>query len=54
MFLIFGNYRMSFVWTAKPLFRLYSSELYTSSDYPAICRQVRNKLKDVELLKLLI
>lgn len=48
-----GNYRMPFAWAARPLFRLYSNELDTSSDFPAIYRQEGNKLKDEELLKLL-
>lgn len=48
-----GNYRMPFAWAARPLFRLYSNELDTSSDFPAIYRQEGNKIKDEELLKLL-
>lgn len=48
-----GNYRMPFAWAARPLFRLYSNELDTSSDFPAIYRQENNKIKDEELLKLL-
>ncbi|XP_018313730.1 dedicator of cytokinesis protein 9 isoform X2 [Mycetomoellerius zeteki] len=48
-----GNYRMPFAWTARPLFRLYSNELDTSSDFPAIYRQEGNRIKDEELLKLL-
>lgn len=48
-----GNYRMPFAWAARPLFRLYSNELDTSSDFPAIYRQDGNKIKDEELLKLL-
>lgn len=48
-----GNYRMPFAWAARPLFRLYSNELDTSSDFPAIYRQDANKIKDDELLKLL-
>ncbi|XP_043462362.1 dedicator of cytokinesis protein 9 isoform X3 [Leptopilina heterotoma] len=48
-----GNYRMPFAWSARPLFRLYSNELDTSSDFPAIYRQEGNKIKDDELLKLL-
>lgn len=44
---------MPFAWTARPLFRLYSNELDTSSDFPAIYRQEGNKIKDEELLKLL-
>lgn len=34
-------------------FRLYSNELDTTSDFPAIYRQENNKLTDEELLKLL-
>ncbi|XP_067007867.2 dedicator of cytokinesis protein 9 [Anabrus simplex] len=48
-----GNYRMPFAWTARPLFRLYSNELDTTSDFPAIYRQEGNRLKDEELLKVL-
>lgn len=48
-----GQYRMPFAWTAKPLFRLYSNELDTDSEFPAIFRQDCNKLKDEELLKYL-
>lgn len=48
-----GHYRMPFAWTARPLFRMYSSDLDTTSDFPAIYRQESNKLRDDELLKLL-
>ncbi|XP_037912923.1 dedicator of cytokinesis protein 9 isoform X4 [Hermetia illucens] len=48
-----GHFRMPFAWAAKPLFRLYSSDLDTSIEFPAIYRQEGNKLKDEELLKLL-
>ncbi|XP_012262836.2 dedicator of cytokinesis protein 9 isoform X6 [Athalia rosae] len=48
-----GNYTMPFAWAARPLFRLYSNELDTSSDFPAIYRQEGSKVKDDELLKLL-
>lgn len=48
-----GHFRMPFAWAAKPLFRLYSSELDTAIEFPAIYRQENNKLKDEELLKLL-
>ncbi|XP_046413521.1 dedicator of cytokinesis protein 9 isoform X5 [Neodiprion fabricii] len=48
-----GNYTMPFAWAARPLFRLYSNELDTASDFPAIYRQEGNKIKDDELLKLL-
>ena len=48
-----GHYRMPFAWAARPLFRLYSSDLDTSVDFPAIYRQEGGKLKDDELLKLL-
>ncbi|XP_008205538.1 dedicator of cytokinesis protein 9 isoform X2 [Nasonia vitripennis] len=49
-----GSYRMPFAWSARPLFRLYSNELDTSSDFLAIYRQEGNKMKDEELLKLLL
>ncbi|XP_055386706.1 dedicator of cytokinesis protein 9 isoform X2 [Condylostylus longicornis] len=48
-----GNYRMPFAWAARPLFRLYSSDLDMTEEFPAIYRQEGNKLKDEELLKLL-
>lgn len=48
-----GHYRMPFAWAARPLFRLYSSDLDTAIQFPAIYRQEGNKLKDEELLKLL-
>lgn len=48
-----GHFRMPFAWAAYPLFRLYSSELDTSIEFPAIYRQEVNRLKDDELLKLL-
>lgn len=48
-----GHFRMPFAWAARPLFRLYSSELDTAIEFPAIYRQEANRLKDEELLKLL-
>lgn len=48
-----GSYRMPFAWAARPLFRLYSSDLDASIEFPAIYRQEANKLKDEDLLKLL-
>lgn len=48
-----GQYRMPFAWAARPLFRLYSSDLDTSIEFPAVYRQEANKLRDEELLKLL-
>lgn len=48
-----GHYRMPFAWAARPLFRLYSSDLDTSIEFPAIYRQDANKLKDEDILKLL-
>lgn len=48
-----GHYRMPFAWAARPLFRLYSSDVDTAIEFPAIYRQEGNKLKDDELLKLL-
>lgn len=52
-----GHYRQPFGWAAKPLFKLYSSELDTEKDgefeFNTIYRQEVNKLKDEELLKLL-
>lgn len=48
-----GHFRMPFAWAARPLFRLYSSDLDTAIEFPAIYRQEANRLKDDELLKLL-
>lgn len=48
-----GHFRMPFAWAARPLFRLYSNDLDTSIEFPAIYRQEANKLKDEELLKFL-
>jgi hypothetical protein len=48
-----GHYRMPFAWTARPLFRLYSSDLDTDSDFPGLFRQDCNKLKDEEIFKIL-
>ncbi|XP_026481569.1 dedicator of cytokinesis protein 9-like [Ctenocephalides felis] len=48
-----GQYRMPFAWAARPLFRLYSNELDTTSEFPSIYRQEGHKLKDEDLLKLL-
>ncbi|XP_045485873.1 dedicator of cytokinesis protein 9 [Pieris rapae] len=48
-----GNYRMPFAWAAKPLFRLYSNDLDTTPEFPAIYRQEPNKMSDDDLLKIL-
>ncbi|KAJ8916213.1 hypothetical protein NQ315_016352 [Exocentrus adspersus] len=48
-----GKYRMPFAWAARPLFRLYSNELDTTSDFHALYRQEPNKITDEEMLKLL-
>lgn len=48
-----GRYRMPFAWAARPLFRQYSSELDTTSEFPAIYRQDANRLRDEELLRIL-
>lgn len=48
-----GNYRMPFAWAARPLFRLYTNELDTTPDFPAVYRQEGNKLTDEEILKVL-
>ncbi|XP_049532929.1 dedicator of cytokinesis protein 11 isoform X2 [Anopheles darlingi] len=48
-----GHYRMPFAWAARPLFQLYSNDLDTSYEFPAIYRQEGAKLKDEELLRLL-
>lgn len=49
-----GHYTMPFGWTARPLFRLYSSDLDTDGEFPAIYRHDCNKLKDEEILKILV
>ncbi|CAG9099870.1 unnamed protein product [Plutella xylostella] len=48
-----GSYKMPFAWAAKPLFRLYSNDLDTSPEFPAIYRQEPNKMSDDDLLKIL-
>ncbi|KAG6459344.1 dedicator of cytokinesis protein 9 isoform X2 [Manduca sexta] len=48
-----GAYRMPFAWTAKPLYRMYSNDLDTSPEFPAIYRQEPNKMSDDDLLKIL-
>ncbi|XP_050306735.1 dedicator of cytokinesis protein 9 isoform X2 [Anthonomus grandis grandis] len=48
-----GKYRMPFAWTARPLYRLYSNELDTASDFHAIYRQESSKMTDEEVLKIL-
>ncbi|KOB77262.1 Dedicator of cytokinesis protein 9 [Operophtera brumata] len=48
-----GSYRMPFAWAAKPLYRMYSNDLDTTPDFPAIYRQDPNKLLDDDLLKIL-
>ncbi|XP_017153325.1 dedicator of cytokinesis protein 11 isoform X3 [Drosophila miranda] len=53
-----GHYRQPFAWAAKPLFKLYSHELdvepHKDFDFSPIYRQELPKLKDEELLKLLL
>ncbi|XP_066143426.1 dedicator of cytokinesis protein 9 isoform X2 [Euwallacea fornicatus] len=48
-----GKFRMPFAWTARPLYRLYSNELDTVSDFHAIYRQESNKMSDEEVLRVL-
>ncbi|XP_030749591.1 dedicator of cytokinesis protein 9 isoform X3 [Sitophilus oryzae] len=48
-----GKYRMPFAWTARPLYRLYSNELDTISDFHALYRQESSKMTDEEVLKIL-
>lgn len=48
-----GRYRMPFAWAARPLFRLYSSELDTTAEFGAIYRQEATRLRDDDLLRLL-
>lgn len=48
-----GNYKMPFAWAAKPLFRLYSNELDTGPDFPAIYRQEPGRTSDDDILKIL-
>lgn len=49
-----GNYRMPFAWSARPLFRLYSCELDTSTDFMTLYRQELSKLGDDDILKILL
>lgn len=49
-----GNYRMPFAWSARPLFRLYSCELDTSSDFMTLYRQELSKLGDDDMVKILM
>jgi len=49
-----GNYRMPFAWSARPLFRLYSSELDTSSDFLTLYRQDFSKLGEDDMVKILM
>lgn len=49
-----GNYRMPFAWSARPLFRLYSSELDTSFDLMTLYRQDLSKLGDDDMLRILM
>ena len=44
---------MPFAWSARPVFRLYSNELDTISEFPAIYRQEGNRLRDEDLIKIL-
>ncbi|XP_045766053.1 dedicator of cytokinesis protein 9 isoform X2 [Maniola jurtina] len=48
-----GNYRMPFAWAAKPLFKMYSNDLDTTPEFPAIYRQEPNKMSDEDLIKIL-
>lgn len=48
-----GHYTMPFGWTARPLFRIYSSDIDVDGDFPAIYRQDCNKLRDDEILRIL-
>ncbi|GBP59741.1 Dedicator of cytokinesis protein 9 [Eumeta japonica] len=48
-----GAYKMPFAWAAKPLFRMYSNDLDTTPDFPAIYRQEPNKMSDDDLIKIL-
>ncbi|XP_075992073.1 dedicator of cytokinesis protein Ziz isoform X1 [Anticarsia gemmatalis] len=48
-----GTYRMPFAWSAKPLYRMYSNDLDTTPEFPAIYRQEPNKMSDDDLLKIL-
>lgn len=56
LFYIFrlGNYRMPFAWSARPLYRLYSCELDTSSDFMTLYRQEVSKIGDDDMIKLLM
>ncbi|XP_050528941.1 dedicator of cytokinesis protein 9 isoform X2 [Daktulosphaira vitifoliae] len=49
-----GNYHMPFAWGARPLFRLYSCELDTSSDYMTLYRQDPSKLSNDDMIRILL
>ncbi|VVC41311.1 Hypothetical protein CINCED_3A009340 [Cinara cedri] len=49
-----GSYHMPFAWSAKPLFRLYNSELDTSFDFMTLYRQDLSKLGDDDMLRILM
>ncbi|XP_050434883.1 dedicator of cytokinesis protein 9 isoform X2 [Adelges cooleyi] len=49
-----GNYHMPFAWGARPLYRLYSCELDTSTDYMTLYRQDPSKLGDEDMIKILL
>lgn len=48
-----GHYRMPFAWAARPIFKSFSGELDTSSDFGPMYRQDGTKLSDEDLLRLL-
>uniref|UniRef100_T1J4R8 Dedicator of cytokinesis protein 9 n=1 Tax=Strigamia maritima TaxID=126957 RepID=T1J4R8_STRMM len=48
-----GHYRMPFAWTAKPLFKPFTREVDTYSDFFVIYKQDSSKLGDEDLLKFL-
>lgn len=45
---------MPFAWSARPLFRLYSSELDTSFNFMTLYRQDISKLGDDDMLRILM
>lgn len=49
-----GHFRMPFAWAARPVYRMYSHDLDETIEFPAIYRQDTSKLRDEDLLKLLV
>ncbi|KFM62574.1 Dedicator of cytokinesis protein 9, partial [Stegodyphus mimosarum] len=48
-----GHYRMPFAWAARPIFKAFSGELDTCSEFGPMYRQDGTKLSDEDLLRFL-